>query len=74
MKNSTYYSSGIGFRCETIKNLKKVKIDEKLEIVDFLQNEELLDLDFTGRGKITSEKILSEFIYDFIKEGCGCIF
>ena len=56
------------------KALKKVKIDEKLEIVDFLQNEELLDLDFTGRGKITSEKILSEFIYDFIKEGCGCIF
>ena len=56
------------------KAMKKVKITETLEIVDFLQNEELNDLNFTGSEKIASKKVLSEFIYKYIKDECGCIF
>ena len=57
-----------------LKTLKKVKITEILEIVDHLESEELKNLDFTGNEKVTSLKKLGEFVYDYIKNGCGCIF
>ena len=52
---------------------KKLKISEILDIVDHIQDQELQDLDFTGKEKDKSLKILCNTLQKFVRKECGCV-